>query len=160
MPVTLLTGGLLGKYNFQICLVKFTLGTIYFKIASTEEPQSVVMFVCALGLCWIKGYFIWDWWNNQYLWHLGLLLNQKGRANNLHRGVRKHLTWGVRRLLKWDGDWERAGGENYLDEDVKESKSCMIKESVVIECYLLVNTVPAGCPVWGVSRCVSSNSLQ
>ena len=85
-PVTLLTGGLLGKYNFQICLVKFTLGTIYFKIASTEEPQSVVMFVCALGLCWIKGYFIWDWWNNQYLWHLGLLLNQKGRVNNLHPG--------------------------------------------------------------------------
>ena len=32
---------------------------------------------CSAGLrC-----FIWDWWNCHYLWHVGLLLNQKGRVN-------------------------------------------------------------------------------
>ena len=28
--------------------------------------------------------FIWDWWNCQYLWHVGLLLNQKGRVNTVN----------------------------------------------------------------------------
>lgn len=33
-----------------------------------------------LGAGLDEGYFVWDWWNNQYLWHLGLLLNQEGSS--------------------------------------------------------------------------------
>ena len=53
--ITQLTGGHMGKYNFQICLVKFTLGTIYFKIAATRGTEQLLYSLLLLCLCVLRG---------------------------------------------------------------------------------------------------------
>lgn len=65
--------------------VKFFEGIkILFEVWSLKVWNCRVDTIClrkrlyCLGAGLDEGYFVWDWWNNQYLWHLGLLLNQEG----------------------------------------------------------------------------------
>ena len=53
-----------------------------FELLKFEIVFDEIVFDKTIVLSWgstgWRIFFVWDWWNNQYLWHLGLLLNQEG----------------------------------------------------------------------------------